>query len=151
MRGPEELSELLEMNMKWDVFRPREKARDDPVAEAIEKKEKTIEKFAPREYRSERERFYYNYRIMPLYRARLLTFLEIVSKREQLKNDPSLLARDLFLALRNFYDPRRKADREAIAKDPAFKRKFKEVYRYFYNQESPLFEEIAEWFIAVQK
>ncbi|MBW2095282.1 MAG: hypothetical protein JRI80_10365 [Deltaproteobacteria bacterium] len=132
--------------MKWDVFRPREKARGDPVEEAIEKKEKAIEKFAPREYRDERVRFYYNYKIMPLYRGKLLTFLETVSKKERLKEDPSTLARDLFLTLRNFYDPRRKASPEAIAGDPAFRRKFKEVYRYFYNRECPLFHEIADWF-----
>jgi len=133
--------------MKWDVFRPREKVRSDPVEEAIEKKEKVIERFAPREYRSERERFYYNYRIMPLYRGRLLTFLETVSKRERLKDNPATQGRELFLTLRNFYDPRRKASPEAIANDPGFRRKFKEVYCYFYNRECPLFEEIADWFL----
>jgi hypothetical protein len=136
--------------MKWDVFRPREKARGDPVEEAIEKKEKAIEKFAPREYRRERERFYYNYRMMPLYRDRLLSFLETVSRRERLKDDPATLARDLLLTLRSFYDPRRRASPEAIADNPAFRRKFKEVYRYFYNRECPLFQEIAEWFIKTQ-
>jgi len=132
--------------MKWDVFRAREKPRHDPVEEAIEKKEKAIEKFAPREYRDDRARFYYNYKIMPFYRGRLLTFLETVSRRERLKEEPAALARDLFLTLRNFYDPRRRASPEAIIKDPAFRRKFKEVYRYFYNRECPLFQEIADWF-----
>jgi hypothetical protein len=137
--------------MKWDVFRPREKAKGDPVAEAIEQKEKAIEKFAPREYRSERERFYYNYRMVPVYRATLSTFLETVAKKGQLKEDPTSHARDLFVTLRNFYDPRRKASPEIIAQDPAFKKKFREVYRYFYNRSCPPFEEIAEWSLKDQQ
>ncbi len=136
--------------MKWDVFRPREKAKGDPVAEAIEQKEKAIEKFAPREYRSERERFYYNYRMVPLYRVALSTFLEIIAKNGQLKEDPISHARDLFVTLRNFYDPRRKASSEIIAQDPAFRKKFREVYRYFYNRSCPPFEEIADWFLKDQ-
>ena len=137
--------------MKWDVFRPRGKAGADPVEEAIEKKEKAIEKFAPRQYRGDRERFYYNYRMMPFYRGGLLTFLETVSKRERLKEDPATLGRDLFFTLRNFYDPRRKTSPEAIVNDPAFKKKFREVYRYFYNRECPLFQEIADWFIKTDR
>lgn len=136
--------------MKWDIFRPREKARGNPVEEAVAEKEKVIERFAPREYRTERERFYYNYRAMPLYRGTLLTFLDTVSKRERLKEEPATLARNLFLALRDFYDPRRKASPEAIVRDPAFRRKFREVYRYFYNRTCPSFEEIGEWFLGEQ-
>jgi hypothetical protein len=134
--------------MKWDVFRPRKRGTADPVEEAIEKQRKTIEKFAPRNYAGERERSYYNYRMLPLYREKLLTFLQIVSKKERLKEDPATLAQDLFVSLRNFYDPRIKASSEAVAKDPAFKRKFKEIYRYFYDRESPGFQEIADWFRA---
>jgi hypothetical protein len=133
--------------MKWDVFRPKREAGDDPLREAIGNQEKVIERFAPRKYRLERERHYYNYKIMPLYREKLLAFLEKVARRERLKEEPTTLARDLFLALRSFYDPRQKASPEAIARDPAFRRKFREVYRYFYDRESPLFREIADCFV----
>jgi hypothetical protein len=133
--------------MKWDVFRPKREAGDDPLQEAIDNQEKAIERFAPRKYRVERERHYYNDKIMPLYREKLLAFLETVSRRERSKEEPQTLARDLFLALRIFYDPREKACSEAIARDPAFRRKFREIYRYFYDRESPLFREIADWFI----
>ncbi len=132
--------------MKWDVFRPRIKAKADPVEEAIEKLEKVIEKFAPRKYFNERERSYYNYRTLPLYREKLFNFLQIISRKERLKGDPTTFAQDLFLSLRNFYDPRMKASSGAIVRDPAFKRKFKEIYRCFYDAESPPFQEIADWF-----
>ena len=133
--------------MKWDVFRPKREARDDPAVKAIDEEQKVIERFAPRQYRFERERHYYNYKMMPLYREKLLAFLETVSKRERLKDGPAPLARDLFLALRNFYDPRQRASPEAIAGDPAFRRKFRDIYRYFYGRESPRFQDVADWFM----
>ena len=117
---------------------------------AIDKQEKAIERFAPRKYRRERERFYYNYKIMPQYREKLLAFLETVSRKERLKEEPTTLAKDLFLTLRSFYDPRQRASPEAIARDPAFRRKYGEIYRYFYDCKSPHFRGIADWFIEAE-
>jgi len=129
--------------MKWDVFRPREKTRRDPVMEAIERQAKVIEKTAPANYHLERERYYYNYKIMPLYRKPLLSFLETLSKREGLKQDPATLAKEIFLTLKDFYDPKGRAEMEEILNDPGFSRKFKMVYVYFYGADAPVIRDIV--------
>ncbi len=129
--------------MKWDVFRPREKAKGkNLLEEAIGRQAKVIERTAPADYHLERERYYYNYKIVPLYRKPLLSFLQTVSRREGLKQDPTTLAQEIFHSLKAFYDPRSRATMEEILNDPGFLRKFREVYTFFYNADAPPIRDI---------
>ncbi|MFZ0448315.1 MAG: hypothetical protein WAL98_03655 [Desulfatiglandaceae bacterium] len=128
--------------MKWDVFRAGGRTNRNPVIEAIERQAKVIEKTAPANYHHERERYYYNYKIMPLYRKPLLSFIETVSRREGLKRDPAALAKEIFLSLKDFYDPRGKAALEEILSNPGFLRKFRDVYVYFYDADAPVIRDI---------
>ena len=128
--------------MKWDVFRPKGKAARNPLEEAIERQAKVIERTAPARYQHERERCYYNYKIMALYRKPLLRFLETVAGRERLKRDPEILAKEIFFSLKAFYDPKDRASREAVLDDPGFLRKFRQVYACFYGIDAPAIRDV---------
>jgi len=86
-----------------DIFSPirrvkkRGKAKDN-----FDKVIDIIEKFAPKEHLSEREAFYYNYRMMEQYKRPLLGLLETASQISLLKNDQEAHARKLFPRLKAF-------------------------------------------------
>jgi len=64
--------------VKWDIFASRKKERRHHRKDEIDEMIDIIEKFAPRKYRSERDAFYYNYKIMPLYLKPLFSLLQLV-------------------------------------------------------------------------
>jgi len=124
--------------MIWDIFFNRNRVRRSKDKDEIDLIVDVIEKFAPKQYRSERDSFYYNYRIMAPYRKPLLSLLETISQRQHLESDPADLARDLFLKLKGFYDPKDRLSMAEAMEDTGLKKKFREIFLFFYGtKDSP--------------
>ena len=131
--------------MKWDIFSSNRKRgrghRKDEIDEMID----NIEKFAPRKYRSERNAFYYNYKIMPLYLKPLFSLLQVISQRERLNEDQAVFARELFLQLKGFYDPKEKLSLVEAIQDGGLIRRFRELFLFFYDKRDFSAQEIEGW------
>jgi len=117
----------------WDLFLNRNRETRNKDKDEIDLVIDLIEKFAPKQYRTERDSFYYNYRIMAPYRKPLLSLLETIPRRQQLEGDPADFAGDLFLKLKDFYDPKDKLSMAEAIKDPGLKKKFREIFLFFYG------------------
>ncbi len=132
--------------MSWNIFSPvkrvkkRGKARDD-FDELID----IIETFAPRAFLGEREAFYYNYKMMSSCKKSLLTLLETVSRIKRLKTDPSDHTCELFLKLKEFYDPRGKLSLAQALGDRNLNRRFEDLFVFFYGRQNLSRKEIAGW------
>ena len=124
--------------MIWDLFINRNKGRK-------RRKEKDefdviidlIEKFAPKQYRSERDSYYYNYRIMAPYRRPLLSLLENILQRQEPEREPAESAKNLFLRLKDFYDPKDRLSMAEAIEDTSLKKKFREIFLFFYGIREP--------------
>jgi hypothetical protein len=92
-----------------------------------------IERFAPKEYRTERDSHYYNYRMLKPYVSPLLVLLVEISKHSRLDED-TILLKGLFERLKGVYDPRNRLSLEEASKDPGLRRKFMDMLLYFYGK-----------------
>lgn len=119
--------------MIWDLFLNRNRETRNKDKDEIDLVIDLIEKFAPKQYRTERDSFYYNYRIMAPYRKPLLSLLETIPRRQQLEGDPADFAGGLFLKLKDFYDPKDKLSMAEAIKDTGLKKKFREIFLFFYG------------------
>ena len=130
--------------MKWDIFagarRPRKIREDDPIGEVVE----IIEKFAPKGYRSERDMFFYNYKIMQPYLKPLLVFLQTISQKNRLEDDQVAFSREVFLKLKDFYDPRDRLSLVEAVEDTGLIKKFREVSLFFYEKRDLPVEDLKE-------
>jgi hypothetical protein len=133
--------------VKWDIFSGRKKERRHHRKDEIDEMIDIIEKFAPRKYRSERNAFYYNYKIMPLYLKPLFSLLQVISQRERLKEDQVVFARELFLQLKGFYDPKEKLSLVEAMQDGGLRRRFRELFLFFYDKKDFSAQEIDKWLI----
>lgn len=133
--------------MKWDIFSNRKKERRHHRKDEIDEMIDIIEKFAPRKYRSERDAFYYNYKTMPPYLKPLLSLLQVISQRERLNEEQVVFARELFLKLKEFYDPKGKLSLEEAIQDGSLIRKFRELFLFFYDKKDFSAQEIKGWVI----
>ncbi len=131
--------------MKWDIFSNRKKERRHHRKDEIDEIIDIIEKFAPRKYRSERDAFYYNYKIMPPYLKPLLSLLQVISRRERLNEDQAVFARELFLKLKGFYDPKEKLSLVEAIEDGSLIRKYRELFLFFYDKKGFSAQEIEGW------
>lgn len=131
--------------MALNIFsgRRRQKRIDkkEPAYEAIQ----IIERFAPREYSSEREVYYYNYSMLGPYLRPLLALLDILSQRERLRDDRPAFARDLFLRLKDFYDPKDRLSLAEAIRDGNLVKRFRELFLFFYNIKDLPVEDMEEW------
>jgi hypothetical protein len=121
----------------WDIFLNRNRETRRKEKDEIDLVIDLIEKFAPKQYRSERDSFYYNYRIMAPYRKPLLSLLEKISRRQQHEGEPSDFAWDLFLKLKDFYDPKDRLSMDEAIEDKGLKKKFREIFLFFYGTKEP--------------
>lgn len=130
--------------MKWDIFagarRPRKIREDDPIGEVVE----IIEKFAPKGYRSERDMFFYNYKIMQPYLKPLLVFLQTISQKNRLEDDQVAFSREVFLKLKDFYDPRDRLSLVEAVEDTGLIKKFREAFLFFYEKRDLPVEDLKE-------
>jgi hypothetical protein len=131
--------------MSFNIFSPvkrvkkREKDKD-----GFDRLIEVIERFAPRDRLSEREVYYYNYRIMDAYKQPLLALLETASQIDRFRNDPDGHSRQLFLGLKAFYDIRDRLPMEDAIKDMGLVRRFRDLLVYFYGRKDLSGEDIQE-------
>jgi hypothetical protein len=131
--------------MSFDIFSPvkrvkkREKDKD-----SFDRLIDVIERFAPRDRLSEREVYYYNYRIMDAYKQPLLALLEMASQVDRFRSDPDGHSRQLFLDLKAFYDIRDRLSMEDAIKDMGLVRRFRDLLVYFYGRKDLSGEDIRE-------
>ena len=136
--------------MSLDIFSPirrvkkRGKAKDN-----FDKVIDIIEKFAPREHLSEREAFYYNYRIMEQYKRPLLGLLETASQISLFKSDQGAHARKLFPRLKAFYDVNGKLTMAEAVEDVSLVRRFQSFFTLFYGRKDLSGDDIREWLSSV--
>jgi hypothetical protein len=95
---------------------------------------KVIERFAPREYESEREIHYYNYEIISLYLKPLVNLLKTISQRNRYLDDQDRFACELFLRLKAFYDPKDRLSLDEAKKDANLLRRFRDLFTIFYGR-----------------
>ena len=129
--------------MKWDIFANRNKGRNIKKKDEIDEIIEVIEKTAPRKYRADRETFYYNYRIVPIYTKPLLALLETISRSGRFEGAD--LARDLFLKLKDFYDPKDKLSLAEAIEDSGLKKKFRELILFFNGEKDLPVIDMKEW------
>ena len=121
--------------MVWDaLFRRRSRRKEKPQDE-MDRVVLAIEKFAPREHVSQREVFFYNYKMTAPYPKPLLALLQTVSQRERLADDPPEFCGEIFLKLKDFYDPRGRLSLEESGTDLGLQKKFKDVFLFFYGRQ----------------
>lgn len=136
--------------MNLDIFSPirrvkkRGKAKDE-----FDKIIDIIEKFAPKEHLSEREAFYYNYRMMEQYKRPLLGLLETASQISLLKSDQEAHARKLFPRLKAFYDVTGKLTMAQAVEDISLVRRFRNFFTLFYGRKDLSGDDIREWLIKI--
>jgi len=128
-----------------DIFSRRKGHKRGDKKDATYAVIQTIERFAPKQYLSERESFYYNYKMLSPYLKPLLALLDVLSRRERLQGDRAVFARELFLRLKDFYDP---MDRLSLAEallDGGLQNRFRELFLFFYNIKDLPVQDIREW------
>jgi hypothetical protein len=135
--------------MKFDIFASRRREKKGKPKDDIDRLIENIERFAPREHRSQREVFFYNYKMMGPYLKPLLGLLETVSQRNRLKADQAGLARELFLDLKNFYDPRDRLSMAEAVEDRSLRKKFRELFLFFYGRKDLASEDIKAWLSGI--
>ena len=132
--------------MSLDIFSPikrvkkRGKAKDN-----FDKVIDIIEKFAPKEHLSDREAFYYNYRMMEQYKRPLLGLLETASQISLLKSDQEAHARELFPRLKAFYDVTGKLTMAEAVEDISLVRRFHNFFTLFYGRKDLSGGDIRDW------
>jgi hypothetical protein len=110
-------------------YRPSQNGTGDDFDRVISK----IERFAPKQYRAERDSHYYNYRMLSHYVRPLLVLLTEISNHSRL-NEDTILMKGLFEKLKGFYDPRDRLSLTEASKDPGLRRKFVDMLSYFYGE-----------------
>ncbi|MBL7101431.1 MAG: hypothetical protein ABIE47_10465 [Pseudomonadota bacterium] len=129
-----------------DIFSPlkrvkrRGKAKDD-----FDKPIDVIENFAPKEHQSDREVYYYNYRMMARYKRPLLELLETASQISRFRSDQDAHARQLFLNLKAFYDVNDKLSVKQAAEDASLIRRFRDFFMLFYDRKDFSGDDIRKW------
>ena len=108
---------------------------------------KKIERFAPRKYRSEREVYYYNYRILKQYTGPLIALLERVSEHKRLKDEEAIFSRELFLLLKDFYDLKDRLSLEEALEDYNLYRRYVDLFTFFYGRHGPEISELRSWLL----
>jgi hypothetical protein len=132
--------------MNWNIFSPGKRARRRGTPkDRFDGFVDVIETFAPREYLSQREIFYYNYKMMASSRESLQGLLENLSRKERLKNEPGEHGRALFLQLKKFYDPKDTLSVSEALADKNLIRRFRDLFIFFYGREKLSLAEIKSW------
>lgn len=131
--------------MKWDVFRSRKGGSKGDIEEKIDGLIRDIEKFAPRKFREERFLHYYNYKIVARYLESLLSVLRIVSQRKRWGEDQAVFAQELFLSLKDFYDPKDELSVQEAIQDRNLKKRFVDLVRLFYGRKDINMEQLNSW------
>jgi len=131
--------------MSFNIFSPVKRVkRREKDKDSFDRLIDIIESFAPRDRLSEREAYYYNYRIMDAYKQPLLGLLETTSQIDRFRMDPDGHSRQLFLDLKAFYDIRDRLSMEDAKRDMGLVRRFRDLLIYFYGRKDLSGEGIRE-------
>jgi hypothetical protein len=120
--------------VKWDIFSRGRKGKRGEAQEKIEDLVRRIERFAPREYRAQRQLYYYNYKIMAPYLNPLLALLETLSQVKRLNADKTSFLDELFERLKGFYDRKGRLSPAEAMEDRNLKIKFRDMLLFFYGK-----------------
>ncbi|NQU14972.1 MAG: hypothetical protein HQ561_12540 [Desulfobacteraceae bacterium] len=131
--------------MILDIFSGRRRSRGGDKKDATYEVIQIIERFAPKEYSSEREVHYYNYKMLGPYLRPLLALLELLSQRQRLQDDRPVFVRELFLRLKDFYDPKNRLSPAEATSDGGLVKRFSELFLFFYNIKDLPAEDMEEW------
>jgi len=137
--------------MSFGIFSPTKRIKKrEKDKDSFDRLIDVIERFAPREHLSQREVYYYNYRMMDAYKEPLLALLEMASQIDRFRMDPNGHSRQLFLGLKAFYDIRDKLSMEDATKDMALFRRFRDLLVFFYGRKDLSSEDIRELLKEIQ-
>jgi len=132
--------------MNWNIFSPvKNVPRRGKPKDRFDEHIHVIETFAPREHLSEREAFYYNYKMMASTGKSLLALLETLSQKKRLGTDPGEHARALFIHLKDFYDPKQTLSLAEALGDKNLMRRFRDLFFLFYGRKKIPREEMEGW------
>jgi hypothetical protein len=129
--------------MAW-IQRILSKESTSSAADELDAVIRIIERFAPRQYARERRVFYYNYRTQSFYGRPLLELIRCVRSKSRMKQDPDAHVAEIFEKLKDFYDPGARLSHEEAQADPALRKKFRDLMRFFYGMENVRIPEVGE-------
>ena len=130
--------------MGLGIFFQRRRKRGKPKDD-IDRVIQNIERFAPREYGEERDAFYYNYKMIWPYTQPLSALLHEISHKERLMRDPASFTEELFLKLKQFYDPKDRLTLSEAKTDTGLRRKFRELFLFFYDMKDASVQKMEEY------
>jgi len=110
----------------------RRRASENEAGDEFDRVISKIERFAPKQYRTERDSHYYNYRMLDPYVGPVLMLLTEISNHSRLQEGGDHL-RCLFEKLKGFYDPKDRLSLTEAFRDPGLRRKFVAMLSYFYG------------------
>jgi hypothetical protein len=119
--------------MSWNIFKPQSQGKGHEPDDDFQVVINRIENFAPRQYREQREMYYYHYRQINMYLKPLLALLIYISEQAGTKKDQELFVQELFGKLKDFYDVRDTLSIKDAAGDYSLKVKFLTLLKIFYN------------------
>jgi hypothetical protein len=120
--------------MGWNIFRVKKK-RDEPDDD-LQIVIKAIEKFAPKKYLQEREKYYYHYRQIRKYLKPLLSLLIYISEGAGKKENEEIFVRGSFKKLKDFYDVNDKLSIKEAIEDYSLKIKLLKLFKIFYDDKT---------------
>ena len=128
--------------MKWDIFSGRKREERNSFRDDISALVKMVERFAPRKHKPERHSLYYNYQLLNPYLNPLLALLNLISQKDRLNGDRENFIRELFLKLKDFYDPKLRLSLAEAIEDKNLKKKLGQIFLIFYDKKGITGEEI---------
>jgi len=135
--------------VSFDIFSPVKRVKKRGKAkDTFDKLIDVIERSAPREHLSEREAYYYNYKMMDQYKRPLLSLLETASQISRPQSDRDTLDRELFLKLKSFYDIKDTLSMEEAITDVGLIRRFRDFLIFFYGRKDLTGDDIKEWLMG---
>jgi len=132
----------VNLNIFSPIKRTRKRAKDK---DSFDRLIDDIERFAPGDCLSQREVYYYNYKMMDAYKRPLLELLETAAERDRFRTDPDIHARQLFLKLKAFYDVKDRLSIKEAMEDVALIRRFRDLLIYFYDRRDVSGDDIRDW------
>jgi hypothetical protein len=123
--------------VRWSFSSGSRKQEAGTLPDGIQNQIMAIEKFAPREYRKERQVHYYNYGILTEYQKPLHNLLNTISecKGPAQKGDTAQLLKALFCKMKDFYDPKQRLSLAQAIEDRELRSRLRQVLLIFYKKE----------------
>ncbi len=117
----------------WNPFGRRNGPKETQYPEEVALLVERIEKFAPPQYREQRNVYYYNYSILGQYMKPLLALLEVVSRVDRLRQRRLDTAREIFLRLKDFYDLKDRLTLEEAFEERNLMERYSQLFLFFYG------------------